>query len=115
MLQVTELRAHEPFAGRMGTSKWWVAGGCGLGESWLERRPGKDLEYLTEGPVPWTVGTEHRDNEKMSLQEVWSGRCAQEFQPHLWDVPQVGCAEGGDDGGRWADQQGCFPVFWPKG
>ena len=34
MLRVTELRAHEPFAGRVGTSKWWVAGGCGLGESW---------------------------------------------------------------------------------
>ena len=34
MLRVTELRAHEPFAVRVGTSKWWVAGGCGLGESW---------------------------------------------------------------------------------
>ena len=94
-----------------------MVGGRGvrLGGELVERRPGKDLEYLTEGPVPWTVGTEHRDNEKMSLQEVWSGRCAQEFQPHLWDVPQVGCAEGGGDGDRWADQQGCFPVFWPKG
>ena len=93
-----------PRGGWQGGAAWGRAGG---------ETPRKGLGV--PGPVPWTVGTEHRDNEKMSLQEVWSGCCAQEFQPHLWDVPQVGCAEGGGDGDRWADQQGCFPVFWPKG
>lgn len=89
--------------------------GAWLGEELVERRTGRDLGYLTEGSVPWTVGREHRDNEKMSLQEVWSGRCAQEFLPYLWMYPRGGCAEGSGDRGRWGDQQGCFPVLWPKG
>lgn len=34
MLLVTELRAHECFAGRMGTARWRVAEGHGRGKSW---------------------------------------------------------------------------------
>ena len=69
-----------------------VAGGRGAwpGEELVERYTGKDLGYLTEGSVPWTVGREHRDNEKMSPQEVWGGRCAQEFQPYLRMYPRWG-------------------------
>ena len=84
------------------------------GEELVQRRTGKDLGYLTEGSVPWTVGREHRDNEKMSPQEVWGGRCAQEFQPYLWMCPRWGVQRALLTG-RWGDQQGCFPGFWPKG
>lgn len=64
--------------------------GAWLGEKLVERHTGRDLGYLTEGSVPWTVGREHHDNERMSLQAVWSGCCAQEFQPYLWMYPRWG-------------------------
>ena len=33
------------------------------GEELVQRRTGKDLGYLTEGSVPWTVGREHHLNQ----------------------------------------------------